>query len=92
MQFTLESLITPSPRLTWFPNFQSGEAKGGHSRAPLLEPIIDEDKEDEELEDKVVEAGLSPADALTVPTRNESVSQFSTAPEGYRVPCSKARE
>ena len=54
--------------------FQSGSK----SKAPLLEPIIDEDKEDridEELEDKaaegaaVVEAGLSPADALTVPTR-----------------------
>ena len=53
--------------------FQSGSK----SKAPLLEPIIDEDKEerDEELEEKaaegaaVVEAGLSPADALTVPTR-----------------------
>ena len=53
--------------------FQSGTK----SKAPLLEPIIDEDKEerDEELEEKaaegaaVVEAGLSPADALTVPTR-----------------------
>lgn len=52
---------------------------GTKSKAPLLEPIIDEDKEDridEELEEKaaaegaaVVEAGLSPADALTVPTR-----------------------
>ena len=70
-------------------NLQSGPTKGG--RAPLLE-ALDEDKEDkdESEEDKAaggaaaaVEDGLSPADTLAVPSRVSSVSQFSTAPEGY---------
>ena len=61
-------------------NLQSGQSKGGGAhRAPLLEPIIDEDKEDkdESEEDKAaagaaaaaVESGLSPADTLAVPSR-----------------------